>query len=159
LRIVYLDTSAIIKRYLQETGTDLITSLYSKVWLGDLKIAFSFWNIGEVLGVLDRYFRRGWLSREDYELAKLEFLGETLKMLRLRTLKIIPVKTSIITKTWDLIEKYHIYQADALQIVSAREAGAKELYTADQTLCKVGVEEQLEVNCLEDPMLDVDSSH
>lgn len=64
--------------------------LCTKVWLGDLKIAFSFWNIGEVLGVLDRYFRRGWLSREDYELAKLEFLGETLKMLRLRTLKIIP---------------------------------------------------------------------
>jgi hypothetical protein len=39
--------------------------LCTKVWLGDLKIAFSFWNIGEVLGVLDRYFRRGWLSRED----------------------------------------------------------------------------------------------
>lgn len=69
-------------------------------------------------------------------------------MLRLRVLKVIPVKASIIAKTWSLVEKYHVYQADALQIVSAREAGTSQLYTADQVLCKVGTEEQLEVICL-----------
>uniref|UniRef100_A0A7C5Z047 PIN domain-containing protein n=1 Tax=Ignisphaera aggregans TaxID=334771 RepID=A0A7C5Z047_9CREN len=148
MKTIYLDTSAIVKRYIKETGSDIIVSLYSKAWLGELKIAFSLWNIGEVLGVLDKYHRRGWLSKDDYELARLEFLGETLKMLRLRVLKVIPVKASIIAKTWSLVEKYHVYQADALQIVSAREAGTSQLYTADQVLCKVGTEEQLEVICL-----------
>ncbi|MCC6052938.1 MAG: type II toxin-antitoxin system VapC family toxin [Desulfurococcaceae archaeon] len=148
MKIVYLDTSAIVKRYVQETGSDIVTSLYSKAWAGDVKVAFSLWNIGEVLGVLDEYYRRGWLRREDYELARLEFLGEILKMLKLRILKAIPVKTSLITKTWRLVEKYHIYQADALQVVSAREVNASEFYTADQTLCKVASEEQINTTCL-----------
>jgi len=112
-----------------------------------LKISFSLWNIGEVLGVLNRYYRRGWLSREDYELARLEFLGETVKTLRFKILKLIPVKPSIITKTWKLAEKYNIYQADALQIVPAKEAETEEFYTADQVLCKVSSEEKLEVKC------------
>jgi predicted nucleic acid-binding protein len=47
-----------------------------------------------------------------------------------------------------LIEKYHIHQADALQLVSAREVKTSEFYTADQTLCKVAREEQLNAECL-----------
>jgi predicted nucleic acid-binding protein len=92
MRIVYLDTSAIIKRYVQESGSEVVASLYSKAWLGEAKIAFSLWNIGEVLGVLDKYYKYGWLTRGDYDLARREFLGETLKMLRLRLLSIIPLK-------------------------------------------------------------------
>jgi predicted nucleic acid-binding protein len=34
MRIVYLDTSAIIKRYVQESGSEVVASLYSKAWLG-----------------------------------------------------------------------------------------------------------------------------
>jgi predicted nucleic acid-binding protein len=68
MKLVYLDTSAIVKRYIQEPGSDVVAQLYSKAWLGDLKIAYSVWNIGEVLGVLDKYYMRGWLSRGDYEL-------------------------------------------------------------------------------------------
>jgi len=92
MKTVYLDTSAIVKRYIQEAGSDVVTQLYSKAWLEDLKIAYSAWNIGEVLGVLDKYYMRRWLSRGDYELARLEFLGETMKMLKLKVLRVVPVK-------------------------------------------------------------------
>jgi predicted nucleic acid-binding protein len=71
-----------------------------------------------------------------------------MKMLKLRVLRVIPVKLALIAKTWGLIEKYHIYQADALQLVSAREVKASEFYTADQTLCRVAREEQLNAECL-----------
>lgn len=148
MKTVYLDTSAIVKRYIQEAGSDVVAQVYSKAWLGDLRIAYSVWNIGEVLGVLDKYYTRGWLSRGDYELARLEFLGETVKMLKLRVLRVVPVKLALIARTWELIERYHIYQADALQIVSAREVKASEFYTADQTLCRVAREEKLDAECL-----------
>ena len=148
MKTVYLDTSAIVKRYIQEAGSDVVAQVYSKAWLGDLRIAYSVWNIGEVLGVLDKYHTRGWLSREDYELARLEFLGETMKMLKLRILRVVPVKLALIARTWELIERHHIYQADALQIVSAKEVKASELYTADQTLCRVAREERLNAECL-----------
>jgi len=64
-----------------------------------LKIAISLWNIGEVLRVLDKYYKRSWLSREDHELARLELLRETMKMLRLRILRVIPVKPLVVAKT------------------------------------------------------------
>ena len=148
MKIVYLDTSAIIKRYVQESGSEVVAFLYSKAWLGEGKIAFSLWNIGEVLGVLDKYYKRGWLTSGDYELARREFLGETLKMLRLRLLNIIPLKPPLIVESWKLVEKHRIHQADALQIASSKLAAAEEFYTADKTLCEVASEEKLNTRCL-----------
>ena len=60
-----------------------------------------------------------------------------MKMLRLRILRVVPIKPSIIVKSWRLIEKYHIYQANAIQIVSSREINAEEFYTGDKTLCTI----------------------
>jgi predicted nucleic acid-binding protein len=41
LKTVYLDTSAIVEQYIQEAGSDVIAQVYSKAWLGDLRIAYS----------------------------------------------------------------------------------------------------------------------
>ena len=129
--LLYLDTSAIVKRYVKESGSDLIGEIYEKALNGDALLSFSAWNIGEVLGVLDEYRRRGWLSDDNYLKARLQFLGETLRFLRLKLLRIVPTKTSILIQTWSLIERYHIYKADALQILSAKRMGAEKLYTGD----------------------------
>jgi len=141
--IVYLDSSAIVKRYVLETGSDVVGDFYEKVLNGELKVAFSAWNIGEVLGVLDKYFRRGWLGKEDYEMARLQFIGEILKLIRLKLVKIIPVRTELLISTWNLVEKYHIYQADALQVVSAKYIGATNFLTGDKLLFEVAVKEGL----------------
>jgi len=142
--LLYLDTSAIVKRYVKESGSDLISEIYEKALNGDALLSFSAWNIGEVLGVLDKYRRRGWLSDGNYLKARLQFLGETLRFLRLKLLKIVPTKTSILIQTWSLIERYHIYEADALQILSAKRIGAEKLYTGDEVLHKVALEEGVE---------------
>lgn len=141
--IVYLDSSAIVKRYVLETGSDVVGDFYERVLNGELNVAFSAWNIGEVLGVLYKYFRRGWLGKEDYEMARLQFIGEILKLIRLKLVKIIPVRTELLISTWNLVEKYHIYQADALQVVSAKYIGATTFLTGDKLLFEVAVKEGL----------------
>ncbi len=141
--IAYLDSSAIVKRYVIEPGTDVIMRVYSKALMGEAVIVVSLWNIGEVLGVLDKYYRRGWLDSQDYEKARLQFIAETLKLLRLKVLRIIPLKTRILIDTWLLIEKHHIYEADALQIVTAQYANADLLYTSDRRLYEIAVEEEI----------------
>ncbi len=148
MKTTYLDTSAIVKRYIQEPGSDVMSSLYSRAWSGDLRIAFSLWNFGEVLGVFDRYYRRGWLTKEGYEIARVEFLYETLRMLRLKLLKVVPLRVPVVAAAWGLVEKHHIYQADALQVASAKEVKADEFYTADQVLCRVAKLESLNTVCL-----------
>ncbi|MCI2414154.1 MAG: hypothetical protein MPF33_02690 [Candidatus Aramenus sp.] len=53
---VYLNTSAIIKRYFKEENSDKVDEVYSEVWQGKSeKISFSAFNVSEVVGVLYRF--------------------------------------------------------------------------------------------------------
>jgi len=97
--ITYLDSSAIVKRYILEVGSSIVGDIYERTLNGELKIAFSIWNIGEVLGVLDRYFNRKWLEKKDYEMARLQFIDETLRLIRLKLVKIIPLRTKLLIPT------------------------------------------------------------
>lgn len=142
-QIVYLDTSAIIKRYVEEPGTDLMRNLYRKVYVGELKLSFNIWNIGEVLGVLDRARSIERVSKEDYISVRRRFLLETMRLVRLRLIILIHVKSSILEQSWKIIEKYHIYQADALQIASAKNIKAAQFLVADKKLHEIASEEGL----------------
>ena len=125
-----------MKRYVLEPGSDVVAEVYGRALDGELILSFSAWNIGEVLGVLDRYRRRGWLSEEDYEAARRQFMGETVRLL-----KIVPVKTRLLIQAWSIIEKCHAYEADALQIVSARHVSAGELYAGDKQVHEAALRE------------------
>ena len=52
VKSVYLDSSAIVKRYVAEKGSKVIDKIYDKAENSQLKIVFSIWNIGEVIGVV-----------------------------------------------------------------------------------------------------------
>jgi predicted nucleic acid-binding protein len=142
-QVVYLDTSAMIKRYIKEPGSDTVRELYLKAYSGELVLSFSLWNIGEVLGVLNRAVSIGRLSIEAYQAAKRRFLLETRRMVKLRLAIVIPVKTSILRESWKLIEKHHIYEADALQVASAKHVGAELFLTGDKRLNEVALAENL----------------
>jgi len=54
-----LNTNAIVKRYVLERVTNVIKALYLSAWNSEVKLSFSLWNIGEVLGVLSKYRQKG----------------------------------------------------------------------------------------------------
>ena len=141
--VVYLDSSAIVKRYVREPGSDVVREIYLKAYSGELKLSYSLWNIGEVLGVFDRARRAGRLSGEAYVTVKRRFLLEARRMARLGLALVVPLKIRVLRETWSLIEKHHIYEADALQIASARHVNAAQLLTGDKRLHEVAVEEKL----------------
>lgn len=85
---VYLDSSAIVKRYVSEKGTDVLNLIYTRLESADVFVATSIWNIGEVLGVLDAYKRRGWIDETQFRLAIHNFAGETTRLARLKIFKI-----------------------------------------------------------------------
>ncbi len=140
---IYLDSSAIIKRYVYEPGSDIVRGIYKKAYTGDLKIAYSVWNIGEVLGAFDRARRLGRITSDEYKLIKGRFLGETRRIVKLGIGIIQPVKLSILQNSWKLLENYHIYIADALQIASAKKVGANKFLTGDGKLHKTALAEGL----------------
>ena len=142
-KVVYLDSSAIVKRYIAEPGSDLVRNVYRRAYSGELKIAYSVWNVGEVLGVFDKARRLGRITDDEYRLVRRRFLGETKRMMRLGIAVVQPVKLSILRVSWRLVEKYHVYVADALQVASAKSVGAAGFLTGDEKLHEVALAEGL----------------
>jgi len=136
---VYLDSSAIVKRYVFEPGSSAIDRVFDRCWVGDLSIVTSVWNIGEVLGVFDTRRRRGWLSDDEFRRVLRNFVGEVVRLLRLRVLEVIPILTSILVEAWPLILREHIYEADALQIQTCIYSGSDVLLSADKELLNVAL--------------------
>lgn len=141
--IVYLDTSAIVKRYVDEPGSEFVRSLYRKAYTGEIKLASSIWNVGEMLGVLDKAYAVGRINGGGHVAARRRFLNELNRQTRFGTLTIIHLRVSILINSWQLIEKHHIYQADALQITSAKYVSADQIVVADKKLYDVALREGL----------------
>ncbi len=101
-----------------------------------------------MLGVVDRARIRKLITDEEYRIIKLRFLRETLRLSKLGILMLIPIKLPILRDAWAMIEKYHIYQADAIQITSSRFVSADEVVTADKRLYQVLINEGLKARHL-----------
>ena len=136
-RVVYLDSSVIVKRYVEEPGSDRTREIFLGAYSGEHRLSYSIWNVGEVLGVLDRARSQNRIEPEDYTVARTRFVSETRRMDRVGLTLVIPVRTKLLVETWDLVEKHHIYEADALQIATAEHVNAAEFITSDRALHEV----------------------
>ncbi len=145
----YLDTSAIIKRYVQEQGSENIDRIYRKAESGELTIAFSLWNIGEVLGVLDGNRRKQWFNEKEFRNALFNFDDETTRLSKLKSIEIIPLTTKIVRQSWNILMTYHIYQSDALQMASCLAKKSDAFLTADQRLIEASRKANLETYDIE----------
>lgn len=138
---VYLDTSAIVKRYVTQEESNYIDEIYDRAYSGKLKIGFPIWNIGEVATILSKYEKKGILKdcKEVFEI----FLGETRLLTKLEQLIIIPLSLEIIIKATSYIFKHKIYIADAIQLASAIEFDG--FITYDKTLTNIAKSEGLKL--------------
>ncbi len=131
---IYLDTSGIVKRYALEPGTAVIDEVFDRAESGELRIAFSLWNVGEVIAVFDERLSRGWISEEDFNSVLRKFADEIVRLSRLKAAEIIPVATSVLRDSWPLILDSHLYEADSLQISTCVASGCEALLTGDRPL-------------------------
>ncbi len=143
-QILYLDSSAVIKRYIKEPGSDFVRDVYVRAYSGDASISYSIWNIGEVLGAFDKARNTGRIDERAYEIVKSRFLLETRRMMKLGIAVIVPLKLRILREGWKLIERYHVYEADAIQIASAKYVGSSQFLTGDRQLHEIAVEEGID---------------
>ncbi|MBS7644843.1 MAG: type II toxin-antitoxin system VapC family toxin [Candidatus Bathyarchaeia archaeon] len=133
---IYLDSSAIVKRYVKEVGSEAVDVVFDNAEMGKIKISFSIWNIGEVLGVFDRYSRGGLLAEEDLRRIILYFLSETIKLSKLGGLHVMPITHGHLIDSWLMVLKHHIYVSDALQVASSK-GKCDVLLSGDERLVKI----------------------
>ena len=134
-----------VKRYVKEEGSEEVRDAYLRAYSGDQTLAYSIWNVGEVLGALGKAARTRRLREGDYVLARSRFLSETRRMAKLGVASVVSIRASLLKDSWALLEEKHLYEADALQVVTARFAGADRFMTGDSTL--FGVAKELGLAC------------
>ena len=53
--IYYLDTSALVKRYVAEPGSNIVDEIFTRCYRGQSRLSLSYWSIAEAAVVFDKY--------------------------------------------------------------------------------------------------------
>ncbi len=118
-----------------EPGTPSLDHLFGRAREKQkVEIVFSGWNIGELIGTLDRRHEQKRLSDAELSSAIQNFSEETLQMAENGSIRITPITGRLLTESWRIITREHVYEADALQIASCKAEGCDIFLTADRQL-------------------------
>ena len=135
----YLDTSALIKRFVTEKGSQLIQTVMSqKGPIATAKIAYA-----EVYAGLTRKHREGHLSDRSYALSCHQFESDWPAYIR------IDLRDDILLIARDLIQRYPLRGFDAIHVASAlslKSALGEEITfaAADERLLRAAEAERLQ---------------
>jgi len=133
---VYLDTSALIKRYIEEEGTEIVDWLFERA-SPDLTLVISLWNLSESMVAVDKYRRRGAISDGELRGLVRQLIVEIRGYWERGLLRIVPLPPDLLVETWRYILDQHIYAGDAIQIVTCVRERCDFLVAADQRLVEV----------------------
>lgn len=134
----YLDTSALVKRFVREPGSDVVAELLgSGEAVATAKIAFA-----EVYSGLTRRFREGNLSSRAYALVCRQFERDWPGFLR------VDLQDEILTSARDLIRRHPLRALEAIHLASAlslrKALGEEVTFTAsDERLIRAAEAERL----------------
>ena len=125
---MYLDAAYVAKYYLNEPDSPRVR----KIIQGADSLTSSAWSIAEVSCVFHRYLRQGDLSAKQFQLLSREFLAHVDSELW----TIVPVTAGLLRRVTSLLAtlppEVFLRAGDAVQLVSALEAGEPEVWTNDR---------------------------
>ncbi len=107
--ILYCDTSALIKRYVEEAGSDQVDRLFEE----GSSVVTSTVAFAEIMAVFRRKYREGILTRTGYSKSVLEFKKEYSKLI---LVSITPELNQLIE---NLVVKHPLRGFDAIHLASA----------------------------------------
>ena len=137
--MIYFDTSALVKRFVQEKGSPVVQSLFkSAAGIATAKIAYA-----EIFAGLSRKLRERSVSKAQYSTACRQFESEWHAYVR------IELQDDILALARDLIQRHPLRGFDAVHLASAlrlKAAIAEEMrfVAADKNLLKAAQSEMLD---------------
>lgn len=132
---VFLDSSALAKRYVEESGSDRVQDILSSA----SSLTISVLCISEIISALCRRRRERKLSQQQYLAAKEALLAD------IEDMSVINLTDRVITRAVDILEKWPLRSSDSLQIASAAEWSAQLFVSADDRQCAAARQYGLQV--------------
>jgi hypothetical protein len=122
---VFLDSSALAKRYVQERGSDRVEEILSSA----SSLGVSVICISEVVSALCRRRREGKLSQQQYLRAKQALFED------IEDASIVNVTDDVVARAVELLERWPVRSSDSLHVASAAEWSAELFVSADERQC------------------------
>jgi predicted nucleic acid-binding protein len=106
---VYLDSNALLKRYVKEVGSTSLDHLFFRA--GDSqqpRLVSSAWNIREVLEAPVQRHQKKLFTEDEFSSAVLNFSDETLPMTRQGSTQVLAFPGKLLTASWRILQREHI---------------------------------------------------
>ncbi len=118
---LYFDTSALLKEFVQEIGSDLVDKAVSAARQSRIQIVTSVWSINETIAVVDRLSRRPQNPISQAEKQQIiAALAERVKSSgQYASYRLASIDHAIVAGSRVLIDKLHISPDDALHVYTA----------------------------------------
>jgi predicted nucleic acid-binding protein len=132
----YLDTSALVKRYVDEAGSDWLRTLTA---LDQNALLFiSRMTIVEVISAFARRLRDGSLTREEFAAARDALQGDCLDEYR-----VMPPTLDIVNLACALLERHPLRAYDAIHLATALDAQQFLLSHSDLSVTFLSADDRL----------------
>jgi predicted nucleic acid-binding protein len=122
---VFFDSSALAKRYINESGSDRVEQILAKA----SSLGVSVLCLPEVVSALCRRRRERKLSAQQYSTAKKELFAD------IADATVVYVTDLVVAGAVDLLENWPLRSWDSLQVASAAEWAADLFVSADRQQC------------------------
>lgn len=122
---VFLDSSALAKRYVQETGSERVEEILSLA----SSLGISVISLSEVVSALYRRRREKKLSHQQYLKARQALFEDA------EDASVVAVTDQVVTRAVELLERWPLRSSDSLHIASAAEWAAALFVSADERQC------------------------
>lgn len=132
---VFVDTSALAKRYIAEPGSDKIAQVFTEA----TTIFVTILTLPELCSALNRLRRGKNIKRSQYTKVKEAVMND------FNDFSVLDLTPEVIAASITLLEQYPLKSFDALQIACALEIQAEAFVTADQQQQKAAQKSNLNV--------------
>ncbi|MDP3105448.1 MAG: type II toxin-antitoxin system VapC family toxin [Candidatus Methanoperedens sp.] len=147
---IYIDSSAYVKEYHDETGSDQVHRIFENSKKGYDVILISLWTISETLNAIDKHFMRHELDEDEYNTVLGAIFSDMLDMVENKNLKIVDIDSNLVKMSWEYISSEHLSAADSLHLVTAIRSNADIFYAADKKLIRTASSKNLKAIDVED---------
>jgi predicted nucleic acid-binding protein len=131
---IYLDTSAFVKRYCEEEGSDVVNEVFE----GGNEIVTSYWTLAEAIAAIDRKVAKRQISEEERDFVISVLFSDVSDRITF-----VKISNEFIEAIIEKILAHHISADDALHLFSCFVSLSPIFLASDKGLIRAAKEEGL----------------
>ena len=116
--VYYLETSALVKKYRTEKGTEVVAELFQHKQRSDVVVT-SYFTVVEITSVATRLLRAGALTNRAYQV----IMGNLSRDMR-EAVRLHPVSDSVLSEAISLTQNHALRAPDAIHVATALDVRA-----------------------------------